>query len=211
MLSTHQLSTDQSSTHRTSRSTVSRISPLWIIVIVWAASNLLLFALQGLGLGVGFHVHPLGEDREWVRLMAKYQGLEMCGQFLVDAGKPEPARTLVVSSVFAADIPPARRALPFAKARGPLPGNLCLPAGRQSKPCETSEFRFCVRRACAVLELFRIPGADHVDPVDSFRAFDAVRLLILKTGMASDSARVRSGLMSLSNRLESSRGIYSSR
>jgi hypothetical protein len=100
---------------------VSRISPLWIIVFVWAASNLLLFALQGLGLGVGFHVHPLGEDREWIRLMAKHQGLEMCGQFLVDAGKPEPARTLVISSVFAADIPPARRALPFAKARGPLP------------------------------------------------------------------------------------------
>jgi hypothetical protein len=81
MLSTHQLSTDQSSTHQTSRSTVSRISPLWIIVIVWAASNLLLFVLQGLGLGVGFHVHPLCEDREWIHLMANYQGLEMCGQF----------------------------------------------------------------------------------------------------------------------------------
>ena len=90
MLSTHQLSTDQSSTHRTSRSTVSRISPLWIIVIVWAASNLLLFALQGLGLGVGFHVHPLGEDREWIRLMAKYQGLEMCGQFLVELESRNP-------------------------------------------------------------------------------------------------------------------------
>ena len=179
MLSTQQLSTDQSSTHRTSRSTVSRISPLWIIVFVWAASNLLLFALQGLGLGVGFHVHPLGEDREWIRLMAKYQGLEMCGQFLVDVGKPEPARTLVVSSVFAADIPPARRALPFAKARGPLPGSLSLPAGRQNKPRETSEVRFGVRCACAVLELLRIHRADHVDAADRCRAFDPVRLFLL--------------------------------
>src|SRR6516162_8295193 len=81
MPSTHQLSTDQSSTHRTFRSTVSRISPLWIIFIVWAASNLLLLALQGLGLGVGFHVHPLGEDREFTRLMANYPGLELHHQF----------------------------------------------------------------------------------------------------------------------------------
>jgi hypothetical protein len=81
MPSTDQLSTNRSSTHWTLRSTVSRISPLWIIVIVWAASNLLLFALQGLGLGVGFHVHPLCEDREMTHLMTNYQGLEMCGQF----------------------------------------------------------------------------------------------------------------------------------
>jgi hypothetical protein len=60
---------------------VSRISPLWIIVFVWAASNLLLFALQALRLGVGFHVHPLGEDREFTRLMANYPGLEMLRQF----------------------------------------------------------------------------------------------------------------------------------
>jgi hypothetical protein len=81
MLSTHQLSTDQSSTHRTLRSTVSRISPLWIIFIVWAASNLLLLALQPLRLGVGFQVHPLGEDREFTRLMANYPGLELHHQF----------------------------------------------------------------------------------------------------------------------------------
>jgi hypothetical protein len=81
MLRAHKLSTDQSSTHQTSRSTASRISPLWIIVIVWAASNLLLLALQALGFGVGFNVHPLGEDREMIRLMANYPGLEMYGQF----------------------------------------------------------------------------------------------------------------------------------
>src|SRR6516162_7901147 len=81
MPSTHQLSTDRSSTHRTLRSTVSRISPLWIIFIVWAASNLLLIALQGLGLGVGFQVHPLGEDREFTRLMANYPGIELHHQF----------------------------------------------------------------------------------------------------------------------------------
>jgi hypothetical protein len=52
-----------------------------MILIVWAASNLLLLALQGLGLGVGFGVHPLSEDREMIRLMANYQGLDMCGQF----------------------------------------------------------------------------------------------------------------------------------
>ena len=103
----------------------------------------------------------------------------MCGQFLVDAGKPEPARTLVVSSVFAADIPPARRALPFAKAGGPLPGNLSLPAGRPIMPRETSEVRLGVRYARSVLELFRIRGADLVDPVDIFSVFDPVRLLLL--------------------------------
>src|SRR6516164_2263227 len=81
MLSTHQLNTHQSSTHQTSRSMVSRISPLWIIVIVWAASNLFLVALQPLKLGVGFHVHPLGEDREFTRLMANYPGLELHHQF----------------------------------------------------------------------------------------------------------------------------------
>jgi hypothetical protein len=81
MISTHRFSTDQSSTHQTSPSTVSRISPLWIIFLVWAASNLLLLALQALGLGVGFHVHPLGEDRQMIRLMANYPGLEMHRQF----------------------------------------------------------------------------------------------------------------------------------
>ena len=60
---------------------MSRISPLWIIFIVWAASNLLLLALQGLGLGVGFHVHPLGEDRELSGLTANYPGLELHHQF----------------------------------------------------------------------------------------------------------------------------------
>jgi hypothetical protein len=67
--------------HQPFRSTVSRISPLWIIVFVWAASNLLLLALQALRLGVGFHVHPLGEDREFTRLMANYPGLELHHQF----------------------------------------------------------------------------------------------------------------------------------
>src|SRR5690348_845058 len=67
----------QSSTHQSSRSTVSRISPLWITVLVWAASNLLLLVLQALKLGIGFHVHPLGEDREMIRLMANHPGLEM--------------------------------------------------------------------------------------------------------------------------------------
>ena len=60
---------------------MSRISPLWIIFLVWAASNLLLLALQALGLGVGFQVHPLGEDREFTRLMASYPGLEFHHQF----------------------------------------------------------------------------------------------------------------------------------
>ena len=75
------LSTHQSSTRQTSRSVVVRISPLWVIVLVWAASNLLLLGLQALGLGVGFHVHPLGEDREFTRLMANYPGLELHHQF----------------------------------------------------------------------------------------------------------------------------------
>ena len=60
---------------------MSRISPLWIIVLVWAASNLLLLALQALRFGVGFNVHPLGEDREMIRLMANYPGFEMHRQF----------------------------------------------------------------------------------------------------------------------------------
>jgi hypothetical protein len=77
MLSTHQLSTHGSNAHQSFRSTVSRISPLWIIVLIWAASNLLLLVLQALNLGIGFHVHPLGEDREMIRLMANYPGLEM--------------------------------------------------------------------------------------------------------------------------------------
>jgi hypothetical protein len=69
------------STHQTSRSTVLRISPLWIIILVWAASNLLLLALQALRFGVGFHVHPLGEDRVWIRLMANHPGFEMNRQY----------------------------------------------------------------------------------------------------------------------------------
>jgi hypothetical protein len=81
MLSTQQSSTDQSSTRQTFRATVSRISPLWIIVLVWAASNLLLLALQGMGFGIGFNVHPLGEDRKMIRLMTNYPGLELHGQF----------------------------------------------------------------------------------------------------------------------------------
>jgi hypothetical protein len=60
---------------------VSRISPLWIIFFVWAASNLSLLALQTLGFGVGFNVHPLGEDREFTRLMANYPGPELYHQF----------------------------------------------------------------------------------------------------------------------------------
>src|SRR5262249_36159181 len=83
MLSTHQLSTDQSSAHQTFGSTMSRISPLWIIAFVWAASNLLLLALQALGFGVGFNVHPLGEDRNMIRLMVNYPGLELHRQFWV--------------------------------------------------------------------------------------------------------------------------------
>lgn len=81
MLSTQQADTPQSSSHQTFRSTVSRISPFWIIVLVWAAGNLLLLALQGLGFGVGFNVHPLGEDRKMIRLMANYPGLDLHGQF----------------------------------------------------------------------------------------------------------------------------------
>ena len=83
-------------------------------------------------------------------------GLRIAPPILDDVGNPEPARTMVVSSVFAADIPPARRALRFAKARGPLPGSLGLPAGGQNKPRETSKVRCCMRRTCAVMELFRI-------------------------------------------------------
>jgi hypothetical protein len=81
MFNTHQSSTHPTSAHRISRTTVSRISPLWIIFLVWAASNLLLLTLQALGFGVGFNVHPLGEDREMIRLMANYRGFEMHRQF----------------------------------------------------------------------------------------------------------------------------------
>src|SRR6516164_1283362 len=77
MLRTDRLSTQKSSTHRAFLSTVWRISPLWVIVLIWATGNLLLLALQALGFGVGFNVHPLGEDREMIRLMANYPGLEM--------------------------------------------------------------------------------------------------------------------------------------
>jgi hypothetical protein len=54
---------------------------LWVIVLVWVASNLVLLALQALGLGVGFQVHPLGEDREFTRLLTNYPGLELHHQF----------------------------------------------------------------------------------------------------------------------------------
>jgi hypothetical protein len=84
------LSTHQSSTHQTSRSTASQISPLWIIVLVWAASNLLLLALQALRFGVGFNVHPLGEDREMIRLMANYQGLDMVRGFWANLESRNP-------------------------------------------------------------------------------------------------------------------------
>jgi len=81
MLSTGPLSTQKSSTHQASLSTVWRISPLWVIVLVWATSNLLLLVLQALGFGVGFNVRPLGEDREMIRLMANYPGLELHHKF----------------------------------------------------------------------------------------------------------------------------------
>jgi hypothetical protein len=38
-------------------------------------------ALQALRLGVGFHVHPLGEERVFIRLMANYPGLQMDKQW----------------------------------------------------------------------------------------------------------------------------------
>src|SRR5215469_5895028 len=81
MVSTGPLSTQKSSTHQASLSTVWRISPLWVIVLVWATSNLLLLVLQALGFGVGFNVRPLGEDREMIRLMANYPGLELHHKF----------------------------------------------------------------------------------------------------------------------------------
>ena len=52
-----------------------------MIVIVWAASNLLLLALQTLRLGVGFHIYPLCEDRSWIHLMTNYPGFEMHRQW----------------------------------------------------------------------------------------------------------------------------------
>jgi hypothetical protein len=84
MLSTQKSGTQESaepSARQAFPFTVSRISPLWIIVLVWAASNLLLLALQGMGFGIGFNVHPLGEDRKMIRLMTNYPGLELHGQF----------------------------------------------------------------------------------------------------------------------------------
>ena len=86
---------------------------------------------------------------------------------------------MVVPSVFAADIPAARRSLPFAKVRGPFPGSLGLLAGKPNNPRKTSEVRFGVRYARSVLEFFRISGAAHVDPVDIFRVFDPVCVLLL--------------------------------
>jgi len=81
MLSTQQSSTHQLSTQQTTRSTEWRISPLWIIVLVWAAGNLLLLGLQALRFDVGFNVHPLGEDRVMIRLMDNYPGLKIHQQF----------------------------------------------------------------------------------------------------------------------------------
>ena len=81
MLSTNQLSTHESSTCPTSRSTVSRISPLGMIVLVWAAGIVVLLALQALGFGVGLRVRPLAEDRYLIRLMANYHWLEVPRQF----------------------------------------------------------------------------------------------------------------------------------
>jgi hypothetical protein len=69
------------STPQTPRSTFSRISPLWMIVLAWAASNALLLALQALRLGVGFHVHPLGEDRVWTHWMVNNPGFALDRQF----------------------------------------------------------------------------------------------------------------------------------
>jgi hypothetical protein len=54
---------------------------LWIIFFVWAAGNLLLLVLQALGFGVGFNIHPLGEDREFTRLMTNHPGRELYHQF----------------------------------------------------------------------------------------------------------------------------------
>src|SRR5206468_11405759 len=90
MLSTHQSGMQQSSRHHTSRPVVLRVSPLWIIILVWAASNLSLFALQAFRFGVGFHVRPLAEDREWIRLAANHPGLEMVQQFWATLEKRNP-------------------------------------------------------------------------------------------------------------------------
>jgi hypothetical protein len=90
MLSMQQANTQRSSTHQAFRSAVSRISPLRIIVLVWTASNLLLLAMQVLNVGVGFNVHPLGEDRRMIRLMANYRGLEMHRQFWGTIEKRNP-------------------------------------------------------------------------------------------------------------------------
>ena len=52
-----------------------------MIVLIWAASNLLLLALQALGFPVGFRIHPMGEDRVFIHLMANHPGVEMLRQF----------------------------------------------------------------------------------------------------------------------------------
>ncbi len=130
MLSMQQANTQQSSTHQTFRSALSRISPWWIIVLVWAAGNLLLLALQASGFGVGFHVHPLGEERRMIRLMANYPGLELHGQFWATLEKRNPLAPWWYQVFSPLIFLRPERALPFAKARGPLPGNLSLPAGR---------------------------------------------------------------------------------
>jgi hypothetical protein len=81
------LSAQQTTIDQTSRTRVFRVSPLWIILLVWAASNLLLLVLQSLRLGVGFHVHPTGEDRVWIRLMANYPGFELNRQYWAIASR----------------------------------------------------------------------------------------------------------------------------
>ncbi len=52
-----------------------------MILLICAASSLLLLSLQALRVGMGFHVHPLGEDRVWIRMMANYPGFEMDRQW----------------------------------------------------------------------------------------------------------------------------------
>ncbi|MBV9672938.1 MAG: hypothetical protein JO076_08975, partial [Verrucomicrobia bacterium] len=84
------LSTQDSSIHPISRPTAFRLSPLWIIILVWAASLLLLLLLQALNSGIGFHIRPLAEDREWIRLVQKYSGIEMVRQFWETLEKRNP-------------------------------------------------------------------------------------------------------------------------
>ena len=45
-----------------------------LILGTWSALLLVLFLLQTLGLGVGFDVWPLGEDRVWIDILQRGQG-----------------------------------------------------------------------------------------------------------------------------------------